>query len=157
MSGESLSLCRLLVHLHVHAYSWCTSFMAFLGKCRSNVWKSAVLLFRDGVRNQACPPCPNPHLRCPVPTWRIFVQSWNLVPLTQFFGIHSFLFLSKQCSSYRVVVVRTWIQIGVSGLFRKGKLLLGETERLRKGWLKWERELSNSEASPLNYGLVFTE
>lgn len=55
----NLSLHCFLVHLHVHAYSWWTSFMAFLEKCGSNVWKSAaVLVFRDVVRNHAWPPTP---------------------------------------------------------------------------------------------------
>lgn len=66
------------------------------------------------------------------------------------------MFLSEQHPSYRADEVRTLIQIGISGLFRNGKLLL-EGGRLRKGWLKGEKELSDSEASPLNYGLVFTK
>jgi len=67
------------------------------------------------------------------------------------------MFPSKQHSSYRVDEVRTLMQIDLSGLFRNGKLLLLEAERLRKGWLKREKDLSNSEASPFNYELVFTE
>lgn len=36
--------------------------MDLLEKCRSNICKSAVLLFRDGVRNHAPPPSPFPEV-----------------------------------------------------------------------------------------------
>lgn len=74
--------------------------MDLLEKCRSNIFKSAVLLFRDGVRNHAPPPSPFPEVS--------YLKMEDLYPVLKLgslkcsHGIKFSMFPSKQCSYYRV-------------------------------------------------------